>query len=211
MFRRLLGALAPGPTGSGTLTDDGGATLDSASRAAVDPAAAAAVAAAETETVRRIVARLAALPARRARFLAGFAYVMSRAAHADFAISAEETAAMEAAVVEQGGLDEAQAVLVVEMAKVEAGRHGATQDYLVTREIARMATLDEKLALLRCCFMVGAADTSISAEEASVINQIARELDIALPLVNQVRAEFVERMTAIQAMRRLNEKPNDRE
>jgi uncharacterized tellurite resistance protein B-like protein len=205
MFRRLLGALAPERTGPTALSDDGGATADASTRGAVDPAAAAAAAAAETETVRRIVARLAALPAQRARYLAGFAYVLSRAAHADLDISPAETAAMEAAVVEQGGLDEAQAVLVVEMAKVEARRHGATQDYLVTREIARMATLEEKLALLRCCFVVGAADTAISAEEASVINQIARELDVEPALLNQVRAEFVERLTAIQAMRRLNE------
>jgi uncharacterized tellurite resistance protein B-like protein len=211
MFRRLLGAMAPESTGVGKPTGDADASADSSTQAVLDPVAAAAVAAAETETVRRIVARLAALPAQRARFLAGFAYVMSRAAHADLDVSPAETAAMEAAVVEQGGLDEAQAVLVVEMAKLEAGRHGATQDYLVTREIARMATLEEKLALLRCCFVVGAADTSISAEEASVINQIARELDVAPPLVNEVRAEFVERMSAIQAMRRLNDGSGGRE
>ena len=52
--------------------------------------------------------------------------------------------------------------------------------------------------------MVGAADASISAEEASVINQIARELDVPAPSLNQVRAEFVERLSAIQAMRRMN-------
>src|SRR6266550_6882547 len=71
----------------------------------------------ETATVRRIVARLEALPRDRARFLAGFAYVMSRAAEADFDISDAETKVMERYVVELGGIDEAQAVLVVQMAK----------------------------------------------------------------------------------------------
>src|SRR5438045_9722023 len=70
--------------------------------------------AAETATVRRIVARLEALPPEEARFLAAFAYVMSRAANADMDISADETQAMEGFVVEHGHLDEAQAVLVVE-------------------------------------------------------------------------------------------------
>jgi uncharacterized tellurite resistance protein B-like protein len=162
------------------------------------------VSAAETATVRRIAARLEALPLAEARYLAAFAYVMSRAAHADLHISDEETAAMERYVVELGGLDEGQAVVVVEMAKLQARLHGATEDFLVTREFARIATVEQKLAILRCCFAVGAADDSISAEEASVVNEIARELDLSREQLNAVRAEFVERLSAIQALRQLN-------
>lgn len=165
---------------------------------------AAAIAAAETATVRRIVARLEALPQSEARYLAAFAYVMSRAAHADLQISAEETAAMERYVVELGGLDEGQAVVVVEMAKLQTSLHGATEDFLVTREFGRIATLEQKLALLRCCFAVSASDDSISANEASVVNQIARELDLSRDQLNAVRGEFVERLSAIQALRQLS-------
>jgi uncharacterized tellurite resistance protein B-like protein len=198
MFRRLIDALSPDAAdGRSGQAEDAGV--------GVGAGAGSGAAAAETATIRRIVARLEALPAERARFLAGFAYIMSRAAHADLEISPEETALMETALVEHGALDEAQAVLVVEMAKMESRNHGATQDYLVTREMARLATLEQKLALLRCCFVVGAADASISAEEASAINQIARELGVAAPLLNEVRLEFVERLSAIQAMRRMNQ------
>lgn len=160
---------------------------------------------AETATVRRIVARLEAMPPADARHLAAFAYVMSRAAHADLEISDAETAAMERHVVELGGLAEADAVVVVQMAKLQARLHGATEDFLVTREFGRIATEGQKVALLRCCFAVGAADDSISADEASVVNQIARELDLSRDQLNAVRAEFVERLSAIQALRRLNE------
>jgi uncharacterized tellurite resistance protein B-like protein len=163
----------------------------------------------ETAAVRAIVARLQALPADRARFLAGFAYVMGRAAQADLEISDGETALMEAALIEQGGLDAAQAVLVVEMGKMEARRTGATADYLVTREFARIATLEEKLAVLRCCFVVSAADQSISAEEASVVNEIARELHVEPHELNRVREEFVEQISAIQALRRLGNPPSE--
>jgi uncharacterized tellurite resistance protein B-like protein len=169
-----------------------------------EPTAATTASAADTATVRRIVARLEALPQAEARYLAAFAYVMSRAAHADLHISDEETAAMERHVVELGGLDEVQAVVVVEMAKLQARLHGATEDYLVTREFARIATVEQKLALLRCCFAVGAADSSISAQEASVVNEIARELDLSREQLNAVRADFVERLSAIQALRQLN-------
>jgi uncharacterized tellurite resistance protein B-like protein len=159
----------------------------------------------ETATVRRIVARLEALPHEQARYLAGFAYVMSRAAEADLDISAEETAVMERSVVELGRIDEAQAVLVVEMAKLQARMQGATEDFLVTREFARIATEEQRLAVLRCCFAVSAADNSISATEASVVNEIARELDLTREQLNVVREEFVEQLSAIQAMRRLNQ------
>jgi uncharacterized tellurite resistance protein B-like protein len=157
----------------------------------------------ETATVRRIAERLEQLPPDVARYLARFAYVMSRAAHADLEISDAETQAMERFVVNLGHIDEAQAVLVVEMAKLQARHHGATEDFLVTREFGRNATLEQKLDLLRCCFAVGAADQTITAEESGVMNQIANELDLDRDSLNRVRSEFHENLSAIQAMRRM--------
>lgn len=176
---------------------------EAADLAAIDALPAPDVAAAETATVRRIVSRLEALPAAQARYLAAFAYVMSRAAHADLDVSDAETAAMERFVVELGGIDEAQAVLVVQMAKLQTQLHGSTEDFLVTREFSRIATPEQKLALIRCCFAIGAADDTINADEASVVNQIARELDVSRDDLNDVRDEFVERMSAIKAIRKL--------
>jgi uncharacterized tellurite resistance protein B-like protein len=161
--------------------------------------------AAETATARRIVARLEALPAAEARFLACFAYVMSRAAHADFHISDEETALMERFAVQFGGLDESQAVLVVQMAKLQARVHGATEDFVVTREFRDISTMEQRVALLRCCFAIGAEDGTITADEAATVNQIARELDVERDVVNAVRAEFHEQLSAVQALRRAAE------
>ena len=157
----------------------------------------------ETETVRRIVERLEALPRERARFLAGFAYVLARAAHADLDISERETAVMETSLVDLGGLDPAQAVLVVEMAKLQARAKFGTEDFLVTREFSGMATDDEKAAVLRAAFAVGAADDEISSDEASTINQIAAELGLDRPTLNQIRETYVDQFTAIRAARRL--------
>ena len=158
--------------------------------------------AAETATARRIVARLEALPPDEARYLACFAYVMSRAANADFDISAEETALMEHFAVESGGLDEAQAVLVVEMAKLQARSQGGTEDFVVTREFRSISTPAQRLALLRCCFAVGAVGGTISAPEAATINEIARELDLEANDINTVRAEFHDQLSAVQELRR---------
>ncbi len=157
---------------------------------------------AETTTVRRIVAELESLPPERSRFLAGFAYILSRAAHADLDISDDETRAMERIVMEFGHLPEAQAVLVVEMAKSQSRLQGGTEDYLVTREFRTSATDEQRMDVLRCCFAVGAADTSISAEENAEINQIADELGLPRAHVNTVRGEYRDQLAAIQAMRR---------
>jgi uncharacterized tellurite resistance protein B-like protein len=159
--------------------------------------------AAETATARRIVARLDALPPEEARYLACFAYVMSRAAQADLDISDAETELMERFAIEFGGLDEAQAVLVVQMAKIQARTQGQTEDFVVTREFREISTVDQRLALIRCCFAIGAVDGTITAEEAGVVNEIARELDLERDAVNAVRAEFHEQLSAVKALRQV--------
>jgi uncharacterized tellurite resistance protein B-like protein len=187
MFRRFLGLGRPADDSRLPVGDDAAPVESSA---------------AETATARRIVARLEALPPEEARYLACFAYVMSRAANAENDISDEETAVMERFAVEFGGLDGAQAVLVVQMAKLQARLHGGTEDFVVTREFRSISSMDQRLALLRCCFVVGAADGTISATEAATINEIARELDLEPAAVNGVRAEFHEQLSAVQALRR---------
>jgi tellurite resistance protein len=163
----------------------------------------AAVAAGETDTVRRIVARLEALPPERARHLAAFAYILARAANADLDISEAETAAMEKALVELGGLDQSQAVLVVEIAKFQARAKFGTEDFLVTREFAGFATDDEKAAVIRAAFAVGAADDEISNDEAQAVNEIAHEIGMDRPTLNALREAYVEQFSAIRAARRL--------
>jgi uncharacterized tellurite resistance protein B-like protein len=157
----------------------------------------------ETETVRRIVARLRTLPPERARYLAGFAYILARAAHADLDISDAESAVMESALVDLGGLDAAQAVLVVEMAKLQSRAWFGTEDFLVTREFAGFATHEEKVAVVRACFAVGAADDEISNDEAETINEIAKELGIDRPTLNGIREAYVDQFALIRAARRL--------
>ncbi len=131
---------------------------------------------ADTETVRKIVGALDRLEPERARYIAAFAYILSRVSHADLHVSPEETAAMERVMVEDGGLPEEQAILVVQMAKTQSLLFGGTENFLVTREFNKIATREQKLALLECLFAVSAADENISAVEDNEIRQIASEL-----------------------------------
>ena len=132
-----------------------------------------------SETVRAIVDRLERLDPDRARYIAAFSYVLSRVAHADLGISVEETREMERLTRERAGLDENEATLVVHMAKSRAVLFAATENYIVTREFARMATTEQKRGLLDCLFAVSAADDTISGAEESEIRRIAAELDLS--------------------------------
>lgn len=167
------------------------------------PAPAVADPTGDTATVRRIVGKLEAMPPEQARLVASAAYILARAANADLDISDEETAIMEEALQRRGALDEATAVLVVEMAKLQAKTVGGTEDYVVTREFKSLATEDQRLNMARACFTIAAASGSISAEESAVANEIATELDIDTPTLAALRAEFTEQMSAIQEMRRI--------
>jgi tellurite resistance protein len=190
MFRRIFG---PGQQHE-EAADRAQASLDAASTAA-----------GETATVRRIVARLERLPAEQARLVASAAYTLARAAQADLEISPEETAVIERELQAHEALDESTAVLVTEMAKLQARTVGGTEDYIVTREFAALANEAQRMDVLRACFAVGAASGSISAEETAVLNQIAKELGLDPEVVNAIRSEFHDRLSAVQAVRRLAE------
>jgi len=123
------------------------------------------------------------------------AYILARAAYADLDISDEETAAMERELV-QSGVDPSQAVLVVEMAKLQERTTGGTSDYLVTREFREHSTAEQRIAVLRACYRVAAADESISGQESSLLREIASELDVDREQAAAIRGEFAEWISA---------------
>ena len=146
----------------------------------------------DTETVRRIVGELEALDADTARYLAAFAYVLGRVAHADLDISAEETAKMEEIVHGFGHLPEEQAILVVQIAKSQNRLFGGTENFLVTREFKEIASREQRETLLDCLFAVSAADDSISVAEEEEVRRIASELGFTHKEYVDSRARYSE-------------------
>jgi len=152
----------------------------------------------ETETVRKIVQKLDQLPEEQARYIAAFAFLLSRAARADLQIDVDETTVMERIVMEQGGMPEELAVVVVQMAKTQNQLFGSTENYLVTREFERIATREQKLGLLDCLFAVTAADENITAEEDNVVKQIASELKLSHDDYIAARSRFREYLAVLK-------------
>jgi uncharacterized tellurite resistance protein B-like protein len=139
--------------------------------------------------LRDVLAALDHLEPARARYLAAFAYLLGRVAHADQHVSPEETRAIETALMDHGELTHEQAMLVTQLAKTNNLLFGGTANFLIAREFAETATYDQKLALLRCIFAVSAADEAISLSEESEVHRLARELRIDAPDLLALRME----------------------
>ncbi|MCI0423634.1 MAG: TerB family tellurite resistance protein [Acidobacteria bacterium] len=153
---------------------------------------------AETESVRRITNVLDQMEADRARFIAAFAYILSRVARSDQDVSAEETRAMERIVAEQGDFAEEQGIIVVQMAKMQNTLFSGIEDYVVTREFNGIATREQKMRLLHCLFAVSAANHSISNVEDATIRQIAKELKLAHKDFIDVRLHYRDHLDVLK-------------
>ena len=152
----------------------------------------------DTETVARIAAELEQLPRDEARFLAAFAYVLARVAGADLDVSAEETREMVERVQQLGELSEAQATLVVTIAKSQAITLGGTENYVVTRQFRELSTRAQRISLLRCLFAVAAADESISSVENDEITAIGTELGFGREEIAGVRGAYRDRLEVLK-------------
>ena len=153
----------------------------------------------ETDTVRKIVDELDDLEPQRARYVACFAYLLSRVAHADLDISEEETEAMERIVLERGQLPEPHVLIVVQMAKTRAKIFGATEDFLVAREFNEVADKNQKLALVDCLFAVSASHEGISSIEDAEIGKIANELKLSRDEVASLRSAYQDHLNVLKS------------
>ncbi len=194
IFRHLLGGAAAADSHEATARASEPSRVGDIGQPDEDPTP-------DTATVRRIVAQLEELPPERARFLAAASYVLARVANADLAVNPEETAFMERTLVEESSIGEAEAILVVEAAKQQARLFGSTEDYLVTREFKRISDPDQRLRLLRACFLAAASDGSISSAESATLDQVASEIDIDATALGTLRTEFADRLSVVQAIR----------
>ena len=143
----------------------------------------------EPAPLRETLEALDHLEPDRARYLAAFAYLLGRVAHADRHVSPEESLAMETLVREHGQLSQDQAMIVTQLAKTSNLLFGGTADFLVAREFSALATYEQKLSLVRCLFALSATDAAISTAEEGEIHRIANELRIDRQDLTAIRVE----------------------
>ena len=134
--------------------------------------------AAEANVLDSMLEALEHLEEGRARYVAGFAYLLGRVADVDHHVTPGEAALMTRLVAEEGAMSQAEADIVVRLALDDHKRFGGTHNVIVTRDLAGTTTLEQRLGLLRCLFAVSAADESVNVVEDNEIRRISRELRI---------------------------------
>lgn len=152
----------------------------------------------DSETVRRISGQLERLAPEQAKFLASFAYVLARLAHADLDFNPAETAEMERSVQQLANLTESEAALVVQIAQSQARLLGGTENYVVTREFKTISTKAQRGQLLRCLYAVAASDGTIAVNESAEIVSIGEELGLTRAEINSLRGEYRDKLAEFQ-------------
>ncbi len=154
----------------------------------------------ETESVRQIIQSLDQLDADRAHYIALFASILSRVAYADLHMSEQETATIEEIVQKIGHLDEAQSVLVTQIAKNQNSLLGGVENYLITREFAKITSTSQRHELMESLFAVAAAEEGISSEENEEIRKIAEEIGLTRQDFVAVRASFKKHLNVLKGI-----------
>jgi uncharacterized tellurite resistance protein B-like protein len=133
---------------------------------------------------------LSHVPPDEARRVAAFAYLLSRVAHADHEVSDAEREAMQRLLVDRAHLAPDRAAMVIGIATSRIVHVRGTQDYLVSREVAGSASLEEKRALIDGLYAVCAADGLISTVEDNDVRRVASEIDLEHHDVVDIRSRY---------------------
>jgi uncharacterized tellurite resistance protein B-like protein len=133
-----------------------------------------------------------------ARYIAAFAYLLSRVAHADHTVSDAERRSMQRVLEDRAGLAPDRADIVTTLATSQMIHVRGTQDYLVTQEFARMASREQKRALLDGLYAVCASDASIITLEDNEIRRIASEIGLEHHDVVEIRSRYRDRLAVLQ-------------
>ncbi len=152
----------------------------------------------EPDALGEVQEALAVLPDGRARFVAAFAYILTRSARADYQVTDGEAREMERIVAEKAGVSLEQASVVVRLARAQARRSGGTDDFVVTREFERLASYEGKIALLDALFVVSSVDESIVTLEDNEIRRVATELKVDHPDFIAVRARHIQHLQSLK-------------
>ena len=142
--------------------------------------------------------QLSNVPPDEARRIAAFAYLLSRVAHADHDVTAAAREAMERLLVDRAGLAPDRAAIVIGLATNQSVHVRGTQDYLVSREVAGRATVEQKRRLIDGLYAVCAADGLISTVEDNDVRRVASEIDLEHADVVAIRTRYRDSLAVLK-------------
>jgi uncharacterized tellurite resistance protein B-like protein len=152
----------------------------------------------EFDSLAEAESGLTGLDAGTRRYIACFAYILTRSARADHQVTDGEQLEMGRILAAHTRIPAAQAAAAIRHAGIQARRSGGTDDFVVTREFDRVATHAQKVALIDALFAVSSVDASIVTVEDNEIRRIAKELKIEHTEYIAVRARHLEHLQVLK-------------
>jgi uncharacterized tellurite resistance protein B-like protein len=152
----------------------------------------------EFDSLAELEATLMGLDAKTRRYVACFAYILTRSARADHQVTDSEAREMQRILAAQTAIPEVQAAVIVSLAGQQARRSGGTDDFVVTREFDRVASHEQKVGLVDALFTVSSVDASIVTIEDNEIRRIANELKIEHSEYIAVRARHLKNFKVLK-------------
>jgi uncharacterized tellurite resistance protein B-like protein len=152
----------------------------------------------EFDSLAELEAALTGLDGKTRRYVACFAYILTRSARADHQISDTEAREMVRILASHTAIPETQAALIIMLAGQQARHSGGTDDFVVTREFDRVASHEQKVGLVDALFTVSSVDASIVTIEDNEIRRIANELKIEHSEYIAVRARHLKNLQVLK-------------
>ncbi len=140
--------------------------------------------------IDRIAAAMQALEPEVARYVAAFAYLLSRVAYADGVISRVETNRMNSILRDFSDLTLGQADLALQLTRHETFSADASVHRQVSAIFARLSTEKQREDLLGCLYAVAAADEVVHGVEDETVMAIGEEIGLPNEFVQKVREAY---------------------
>jgi len=155
--------------------------------------------------VEAIRTRLGSLPGARAEFVAAFAGLLVRVAHADLEVSDAERTTLRELIRDHVGLNDAEADAVAAITTEQATGLVGIDYSALTKAFNEHGTVTEKENLIDCLYAVAAAGDSVSVVEDEEVRNVARALGLSHDQVITIRSRYKEQLAVIQALREQRE------
>jgi uncharacterized tellurite resistance protein B-like protein len=145
--------------------------------------------------------QLESLSADRAEFVAAFAGLLVRVAHADVEICADEQEAMRQLIAEHAELPDTEAAIVAELVTARVTGMEGIEYAELTRSFNDIASVHQKEQLIDSLFAIAAAGTHVSVAEDEEIRAVARALLLTHDQFAAIRSRYKEQREVIQGLR----------
>jgi DNA repair photolyase/uncharacterized tellurite resistance protein B-like protein len=141
------------------------------------------------------------LPPERAEFVAAFAGLLVRVAHADLEISDAERTVLHDVIAQQAALTAEESAAVADVVVTQATKLAGIDYSSLTAAFNKLGSHDDKEHLVDCLYSIATADGCVTVVEDEEIRQVATTLLLSHKEFIAIRSRYKEQLEVIKALR----------